>query len=143
LHSKLAVYSIKQRHEELLQNNVGQKSIYADECLRDGFIGADFDISVDLTNTLPGNWRDFNHQFIPIFLSAHPDKRKVAAGLACGMLWTIAMRINKGDIYEEYGELVGQQYPSDTGPIDILAVSKDKRELLVVELKEDEPVIML
>lgn len=42
----------------------------------------------------------------------------------------------KYDIYEEDGELVGQQYPSDTGPIDILAVSKDKKELLVVELKK-------
>lgn len=39
------------------------------------------------------------------------------------------------DIYEEDGEMVGQQYPSDTGPIDILAISKDKKELLVVELK--------
>jgi restriction system protein len=40
------------------------------------------------------------------------------------------------DIYEEEGELVGQQYQSDTGPIDILAISKDKKELLVVELKK-------
>lgn len=40
------------------------------------------------------------------------------------------------DIYEEDGELVGQQYPSDTGPLDILAISKDKKELLVVELKK-------
>jgi restriction system protein len=40
------------------------------------------------------------------------------------------------DIYEEEGELAGQQYPSDTGPIDILAISKDKKELLVVELKK-------
>lgn len=40
------------------------------------------------------------------------------------------------DIYEEDGELVGQQYQSDTGPIDILAISKDKKDLLVVELKK-------
>jgi len=40
------------------------------------------------------------------------------------------------DIYEEEGEIVGQQYPSDTGPIDILAISKDKKVLLVVELKK-------
>jgi restriction system protein len=40
------------------------------------------------------------------------------------------------DIYEEDGEKVGQQYPSDTGPIDILAISKDKKELLIVELKK-------
>lgn len=38
-------------------------------------------------------------------------------------------------IFEEGGEKVGQQYPTDTGPIDILAVRTDKKELLVVELK--------
>jgi restriction system protein len=40
------------------------------------------------------------------------------------------------DVFEEEGELVGRQYPSDTGPIDILAIRKDKKELLVVELKK-------
>lgn len=40
------------------------------------------------------------------------------------------------DIFSEDGEIVGQQFPTDTGPIDILAISKDKRELLVVELKK-------
>ncbi len=38
-------------------------------------------------------------------------------------------------IYEEDGDRVGQQYATDTGLIDILAVSKDKKSLLVVELK--------
>jgi restriction system protein len=40
------------------------------------------------------------------------------------------------NIFEEEGEIVGQQYPTDTGPIDILAVSKDRKTLLVVELKK-------
>jgi restriction system protein len=40
------------------------------------------------------------------------------------------------EIFEEDGEIVGQQYPSDTGPIDILALSKDKKTILVVELKK-------
>lgn len=40
------------------------------------------------------------------------------------------------DIYAVDGDIVGQQYPSDTGPIDILAISKDKQTLLVVELKK-------
>ena len=39
------------------------------------------------------------------------------------------------DIFSEEGEPVGRQYPSDTGPIDILAISKDGKTLLVVELK--------
>ena len=40
------------------------------------------------------------------------------------------------DIYKEDGEPFGKQYPTDTGPLDILAVSKDKKRLLVVELKK-------
>lgn len=40
------------------------------------------------------------------------------------------------DILEVDGELVGRQFQSDTGPMDILAISKDRRELLVVELKK-------
>ncbi len=233
---------------------LGAKSIFADECFKGNFIGADFDINQDLTNQLPDNWREFNHKFIPVWLQPRPEKSKVSAGLACGALWTISKGIKIGDlilspngaggylvgevttnyyyqpgtnlphkrsvkwidiiidrtrmseslrnstgsigtvsditkyaeeietliggnkpatitttdttiedpslfalerhledflvanwkntelgkqydIYEEDGQLVGQQYPSDTGPIDILAISKDKKELLVVELK--------
>lgn len=40
------------------------------------------------------------------------------------------------DIFQYDGELVGQQYQSDTGPIDILAISKDRKTLLVIELKK-------
>jgi endonuclease NucS-like protein len=40
------------------------------------------------------------------------------------------------DIFEEEGEKVGQQYETDTGPIDVLAIRKDKKELLVLELKK-------
>jgi len=39
------------------------------------------------------------------------------------------------DIYEEEGQKA-QQYPTDTGRIDILAISKDRKTLLVVELKK-------
>jgi restriction system protein len=234
---------------------LGAKSMYAEQCFKDDFIGADFDINQDLSTKLPENWRDFNKVFIPVWLKNNPDKSKVAAGLACGMLWTICKGLNKGDlvlspngvgsyyvgeitgnyfykpgeilphrrqvnwynktinradmspelqrstgsigttsniskyaneienlignipsqtifstdetiedpnifalekhledflvknwnhtvlgkkynIFEVDGELVGQQYPSDTGNIDILAISKDKKELLVVELKK-------
>ena len=232
----------------------GAKSSFYSECIEGEFIGGDWGIDHDLTNRLPEKWRDFNKEFIPIFLGSHPEKTKVAAGLACGMLHTIckgmpvgarvlapdgsghykvgevisdyfyepshilphrrrvkwfasvnradmsdALKNSSGsigtiseltkyaeelsgliagktpellthtdtsiedpsvfalekhledflvanwnqtelaknyDIFEEDGELVGQQYPSDTGPLDILAVSKDKKTLLVVELKK-------
>ena len=47
----------------------------------------------------------------------------------------------KYDIYEEGGESVGQQYPSDTGPIDILAISKDKKEILYPMKIEEQVAI--
>lgn len=234
---------------------LGRKSVFAEECFKGNFIGADFLSDINLTGKLPDNWREFNKQFIPIWLKKNPDKTKIAAGLACGMLHTICKGIQKGnivlcpdgsgsyfvgevigdytyyagenlphrravqwypikieraamseslqrstgsigtksyitnhaneierliagnvppsivatdetiedpsvfalekhledflvknwkqtelgknyDIYEVDGELVGQQYPTDTGNIDILAISKNKKELLVVELKK-------
>ncbi|WP_111884415.1 endonuclease NucS domain-containing protein [Acinetobacter sp. CFCC 11171] len=232
----------------------GAKSVFAQEFLEGGFIAANWNIDQDLTHDLPDDWREFNHRFIPVYLEALPDKTKISAGLACGMLHTICKGIKQGDIiltprgdghylvgkvisdyyyvpsgelshrrkvewfeqtlprelmsqelknssgsvgtvcnitkyaeelktlidgketvehlepdevledstafalekhlehflvenwsktelgetydiYTEEDQLVGQQYPSDTGPIDILAISKDKKTLLVVELK--------
>lgn len=234
---------------------LGRQSMYAEEAHGGNFIGAGWFEDINLANKLPENWRDFNKAMIPEYLKKYPDSSKVAAGLACGMLWTIAKGISqndivlcpdgqgfyfvgeiksdyefrkgailphrrsvnwfsgkidktqmsealrnsagsigtvsnitgyaeeienliagdrpptivatdetienpsefvmekhledflvqnwnrtdlgrKYDIYTEEGEIIGQQYPSDTGPIDILAISKDKKELLVVELKK-------
>ena len=77
---------------------LGRKSIFAKECREKGFIFGNFDIDQDLTNSLPENWRDFNKEFIPIYLQKNPKKSKVSAGLSCGFLWTISKKIKKGDI---------------------------------------------
>src|SRR5689334_19878030 len=76
---------------------LGQKSKYADECFKGNFIGANYGIDTDLSSLLYDNWRDFNKHFIPIWQSKHPGKSKVAAGLSCGALWTVAKGILKGD----------------------------------------------
>jgi restriction system protein len=58
--------------------------------------------------------------------------------------WDNTELSKKYDIYVEDGEIVGQQYQTDTGPIDILAISKNKKELLVIELKKgrsSDPVV--
>src|SRR3989338_3020226 len=77
---------------------LGRKSKYAKEARDGNFIGADFAIDKDLSNSLPEEFRAFNKEFIPLFLEKHPDKKKIAAGLACGMLWTIAKGVKQGDI---------------------------------------------
>jgi restriction system protein len=84
--------------KEFYRVMLGRGSMYAQECREQGFIGASFDIHQDLTNSLPENWREFNQQFIPIYLEANPGKSKIAAGLSCGFLWTICKGIKTGDI---------------------------------------------
>lgn len=231
---------------------LGRKSVNAEACFAGGFVGTDFSIPHDLTGRLPDEWRAFNKEFIPIYLEKHPNKTKIAAGLACGAIWTVSKGMAQGDvvlcpdgtgqyrvgeitggytyaqgedlphrrpvrwldhaisssdmseglrkscrsigtvssiskhsddieqllqgivivspdktvedpaafalekhledflvknwngtelsrdfdIYEEDGERIGQQFPTDTGPIDILAISKDRKTLLVIELKK-------
>lgn len=49
--------------------------------------------------------------------------------------WSQTILSKDFSIYEEEGEPVGQQYATDAGPIDILAISKDRKRLLVVEAR--------
>lgn len=77
---------------------LGAGSVYAKQAVAGGFIGADFGIDQDLTGHLPDDFRDFNKEFIPIYLTSHPDKSKVGAGLACGFLWTVSKGIAVGDV---------------------------------------------
>ena len=72
---------------------LGRQSIHAEECFAGDFIGVDFGIDQDLTGQLPEEWRKFNKAFVPIYQAGHPDKSKVAAGLACGALWTVSKGI--------------------------------------------------
>ena len=77
---------------------LGRKSAHADECRNGGFIGVDFGIDEDLTLRLPENWRDFNAEYIPIYLKNRPQKSKIAAGLACGNIWVVAKGMATNDI---------------------------------------------
>ena len=49
--------------------------------------------------------------------------------------WQLTELGKRYDILEKDGQSIGQQYRTDTGPMDILAVSKDKSHYLIVELK--------
>jgi hypothetical protein len=77
---------------------LGGGSVHAAECLAGGFVGTDFGIPQDLSHDLPEDWREFNRKFIPVYLASHPDKKPVAAGLACGALWTVSKGLRTGDL---------------------------------------------
>ena len=76
----------------------GAKSVHAELCLSQGFIGGDWGIDEDLSGRLPDSRGDFNEIFVPLYMTAHPEKSKISAGLACGMLHTICKGIGVGDI---------------------------------------------
>lgn len=105
---------------------LGRGGQFADECLKEGYIGVDFDIPMDLTEHLPEDWREFNREFIPVLLEYVPSKSKVSAGLACGMLHTLCKGLKTGDtvlcpngkgVYY-VGEITGDYYyaPGTTLP---------------------------
>ena len=77
---------------------LGRKSMHAKECYEGQFIGGGWGINTDLSGKLSEDWRQFNAAFIPVYMENHPDKSRVAAGLACGMLWTICKEIKAGDV---------------------------------------------
>ena len=77
---------------------LGKGGMYAEQCHKEGYIGADFDINVDLSDSLYENWRHFNKKFIPMWMENVPGKTMTAAGLSCGALWTIVKGLNEGDV---------------------------------------------
>lgn len=77
---------------------LGPKSVYIKECQQGNFVGVNFDIGQDLTKKLPDNWREFNREFIPVWVEKNPGKNKISAGLACGFLFTVAKGMKKGDM---------------------------------------------
>lgn len=77
---------------------LGRAGMYAKMCREEGYIGADFDINQDLSDSLYENWREFNKKFIPIWMNNVPGKSTTSAGLACGFLWTIVKGLKVGDV---------------------------------------------
>ena len=77
---------------------LGRGSAFAKMCREEGYIGANFDINLDLSDDLYENWRDFNAKFIPVWMENVPGKSRTSAGLACGFLWTIVKGLQIGDV---------------------------------------------
>ena len=44
---------------------LGRGGQFASMCRKEGFIGADFGIMMDLSESLYENWRDFNKKYVP------------------------------------------------------------------------------
>ncbi len=77
---------------------LGKGGKYAKMCRQEGFIGSEFEVMQDLSDSLYENWRDFNKKFIPQWMTLMPEKSKRAAGIICGFTWTIVKGLQTGDV---------------------------------------------
>lgn len=77
---------------------LGAKGVHADQCLKEGFIGADHGMALDLAASLPTDWENFKTKFSELYLKANPGKTRIAAGLAAGVLFRICRGMKPGDL---------------------------------------------
>ena len=82
------------------QVRLGKANVYAADCHKDGYVGTSWFAGLDLSKAINSatDWRAFNKEMIPVYLSTSPDTKKVAAGLFCGFTYTVAKSIQVGDV---------------------------------------------
>jgi restriction system protein len=79
---------------------LGKGSSHLPDALSNGYVGVGWfaDASlVDKTSTNYSTLREFNNRWTPVYLSQHPNKSKVTAGLACGCTYTVCFDMSQGD----------------------------------------------
>ncbi len=76
---------------------LGRQGAFVSDAVEHGYIGVDYGMIDDLTGKFPDEWTAFNKAYIPRYLELNPGKTKVAAGLACGTMWTVGRGIEEGD----------------------------------------------
>lgn len=77
---------------------LGQGCRFAKMCRQENYIGAGFEVYNDITPDLNDDWAAFKDKYVPVFLRDSTYKTRVAAGVACGFLHTIAYRLKAGDV---------------------------------------------
>lgn len=78
--------------------SLGEQGTDSALALKEGWIGTGWLSSFDLTNELPATHALFRKKFNPVILESGEVKTPIAAGLACGMTFTVAAYMEPGDI---------------------------------------------
>jgi len=86
--------------KKYVQVRLGRANVYAEEALKDGYVGVGWFGNLDLSEKLQAaeTFRHFNRVMIPIYLESNPNTKKVAAGLFCGFTYTVCKDLQIGDI---------------------------------------------
>jgi restriction system protein len=78
--------------------SLGEQGKDSGLALKEGWIGTGWLGDLDLTNELPETHALFRKKFNPIILESGEVGNPIAAGLACGMTFTVAAYMQPGDI---------------------------------------------
>lgn len=108
-----------------------RQGAFVNDAVESGYIGVDYDMIDDFTGRFPDEWTTFNKTYIPRYLELHPEKTRVAAGLACGTLWTIGRGIEDGDYVAS---------PAPTGTLHVGQVTGPYQFVAGEELRHRRPV---
>ncbi len=77
---------------------LGRQGAFVQDAVERGYVGVDYGMVDDFTGKFPDEWTAFNKTYIPRYLELSPEKTKVAAGLACGTIWTLGKGMKDGDL---------------------------------------------
>ncbi len=77
---------------------LGRQGAFVQDAVERGYVGVDYGMVDDFTGKFPDEWTAFNKTYIPRYLELSLDKTKVAAGLACGTIWTLGKGMKDGDL---------------------------------------------
>ena len=78
---------------------LGRGGMFAGECFKEGYIGADYDLPLDLGEFLSDDWKTFRNALYPIFLEYNPDSQeKGNIGISIGFLFTICCGLKEGAV---------------------------------------------
>jgi restriction system protein len=78
--------------------SLGEQGKDSEQAFNEGWIGTGWLKDVDLTKQLPDTHAQFRKVFNPIILDSGEVSTSIAAGLACGMTFTVARFMKIGDI---------------------------------------------
>jgi restriction system protein len=78
--------------------SLGEQGKDSAQAFAEGWIGTGWMAEIDLTNNLPETHSQFRKKFNPIILESGEVSSPVAAGLACGMTFSVAAFMQPGDV---------------------------------------------
>jgi len=92
------ILTMRMKMTRYFRVSLGEQGKYAKQALKEGWIGTGWMAEQDLTGKFGTTHAAFRKEFNSVILATGEVKTPIAAGLACGMTFTVAADMQVGDI---------------------------------------------